>query len=66
MPQNQAALVFQYDQRSKFVTMAQLLLRRWASALVTAATFALALALAFPQPLLARTDGLTTAETPEL
>ncbi|MCY4359952.1 MAG: trypsin-like peptidase domain-containing protein [Cyanobacteria bacterium MAG APA_bin_95] len=65
MPQNQAALVFQYDQRSKFVTMAQLLLRRWASALATAATFALALALAFPQPLLARTDGLTTAETPE-
>ena len=45
--------------------MAQLLLRRWASALVTAATFALALALAFPQPLLAGTDGLTTAETPE-
>ena len=45
--------------------MAQLLLRRWASALATAATFALALALAFPQPLLARTDGLTTAETPE-
>ena len=45
--------------------MAQLLLRRWASALATAATFALALALAFPQPLPARTDGLTTAETPE-
>ncbi|MCY3536561.1 MAG: PDZ domain-containing protein [Synechococcus sp. SB0678_bin_12] len=42
--------------------MAQLLLRRWASALAAAATFALALA--FPQPLLAQGDGLTTVETP--
>lgn len=46
--------------------MARLLLRRWASALATAATFALVLAQAFPQPLLAQADGLTTAETPEL
>ena len=66
MSQNQAALVFQYDQGPTFITMAQLLLRRWASALATAATFALVLTLAFPQPLLARTDGLTMAETPWL
>ena len=45
--------------------MARLLLQRWASALATAATFALALALAFPQPLLAQADGLTRAETGE-
>ncbi|HBP53980.1 MAG TPA: serine protease [Synechococcus sp. UBA8638] len=44
--------------------MARLLLRRWASALATAATLALALTLAFPQPLPAQADGLTTAETP--
>lgn len=45
--------------------MAQLLLRRWASALTTAATFALVLMLTFPRPLLAQVDGLTTAEAPE-
>ncbi|WP_051506067.1 trypsin-like peptidase domain-containing protein [Candidatus Synechococcus spongiarum] len=44
--------------------MARLLLRRWASALATAATLALALTLAFPQPLPAQAHGLTTAETP--
>ena len=45
--------------------MAQLLLRRWASAIATAAIFALALGLAFTQPLMALADGLTTVETPE-
>ena len=44
--------------------MAQLLLRRWGSALATAATFALALVLTLTQPLLAQADdGLTTTET---
>ena len=54
--------------------MARVLLRRWTAALATAATVALALTLAFPQPLPAQADGLTTAdpttaeraETPEL
>ncbi len=44
--------------------MARLLLRRWGSALATAATFALALVLTLTQPLLAQADdGLTTTET---
>ncbi len=43
--------------------MAQLLLRRWGSAMATAATFALALVLTLTQPLLAQADdGLTTTE----
>ena len=53
------------------MAMARQLLQGRASALATVATFVLAMALAFPQPLLAladgliTADGLTTTETPE-
>lgn len=42
--------------------MPRLLLQGWASALAAAATFALVLALAFPQPLLAQAGGLTAVD----
>ena len=63
MGQNGAALLLSYDHGPRFAARARLLLQGWASALATTATFALVLALAFPQPLLAQADGPTPADS---
>lgn len=62
MGQNGAALLFFYDHGPKVIAKTRLLLQGWGSALAAAATFALVLVLAFPQPLLAQADALSASD----